>query len=645
MLRPIPFVLRAIAALGIVLAVAGQSGATAQAPLPNDGATIVLARGLVLTVGVDGTLMATGDGGHLNPGEQLLTGEDSEAVVRFPDGGELILTRQSWVQLADYAWDGKTGRNVLVVKLGGVRWTGGAMPPGKVVLRNGMTETVTIGTQIVMVVFPDGSTHEGVWDGGAKVRSLVDGKSYTLPKGRGATVRKGPNKTDPNKPSGVTEQLNGYQNWDQKTINAYAAELRDYILQTQLQGNAFTSNHDLLEWMKIWSRTLTGEDQRKETKAKLTVSQQNGFEPQFFDYTYQDKLFDAVLAIWELQTGLRDANYAADLKKLQKARKDAQAILDSAYPNTMTLFPKTYDNYEWNETTKKWEWKDKQKDGKVINPLVTDLGVAVDVPRVSIYDDPTISDSWSVFKGSWEEGLEPGVRQRTVSARYAAKTALDNLKANTSAIGSGSGLRSFDSGSDPDDRNNDVPVGIFLVNSGNLQETAWAVIEGGTVNFYEGDAYGPIRAPGGGYIEALNNDGRFQAVMVKEFKLGDDQRLFSLQGFAKFVTTEFPNFIGSQFNDTTKITLTTPGGQSVTLSGAQLFGASVNTSNFTAVSGLPAPLAGWDGGGETAWQALFQRLRVAPGGRVRITVTVNNVGDRNYPSTTLLGGLKGSGSR
>ncbi len=619
-----------IAAL-VLLALGLTAAASAAAP---QGGVITSVDGFVLTATADGRYLATGVGGRLNPGDQLLTVEGARAVVTFPDGGELSIARWSHVVLEDYAWDGRSGRNVMNVKLGAIRWTGGKLPPGTVTIKSPDTETTTQGTQIVMIVFPDGSTHEGVWDGGSKVRSLQDGKTYPLPKGAGATFKKG----------GGTDQLNGYQNWDQKTINAYFEELKSYNARVAQDPNYAANNPAPgWDWIKIWELAFNSDTwlaslrSKYDTKVpKPTENQFNGNKPQFYDDQVEAvllALYTEINDIVETHGRTMDKDTAKRLKALRDLQKGFRAIADQAYPNAMALFPSSYDA---PMTAPK---------GKIKNGNVTELGYAVDVPRTSIYDDPTISDTWSVFKGSWEEGLPAELRTRTVNARYAAKTTLGNLKGNTSAIGSYTGMRSFSDGKDPDDRNNDVPVGIFLINSNNLQETAWAVIEGNTVNFYEGDAFGPITAPGGAYIEGLNNSGRFQAVMVKEFKLGDDQRLFSLQGFAKFVTTEFPTYIGSQYNDTTKITLTTPGGQSVTLTGAQLFGASVNSSTFTAVSGLPAPLAGWAGGGETAWQAIFQRLRVAPGGRVRITVTVNNVGDTQFPSATLLGGLRGSGSR
>lgn len=253
-------------------------------------------------------------------------------------------------------------------------------------------------------------------------------------------------------------------------------------------------------------------------------------------------------------------------------------------------------------------------------------------------------DFWSRTPDYWGPNLD------------SATMAGDILKANTSAIGSASTRRRtrWGQGGGIDYPYNERPIGIFLVDSENLQETAWVVIQGDTVHFFEGSSFGPITSPSGaeGPISALNNSGAVQTTMVKEWKLGKNQRIFTLDGFAKFVTTEYPRFIGSQFNDTSLITLTTPGGQSVTFTGAELFGASVNASNFTPVSNLPAPLSGWNsggavnnGGGEAAWQRIQRILRVAPGGRVRITVTVQNVGDTAYPSATLLTNLRGGGSR
>ncbi len=256
----------------------------------------------------------------------------------------------------------------------------------------------------------------------------------------------------------------------------------------------------------------------------------------------------------------------------------------------------------------------------------------------------TTPDMWAPTPDYWGDGRDLAIR------------AADRLKSNTSAIGSASArrMRRPQGGEGIDYPYNERPIGLFLVNAQNIQETAWAVIQGDQVHYFEGATFGPIAPPAGasGPISALNNSGGVQTTMVKEWKLGANQRIFTLDGFAKFVTTEYPRFIGSQFNDTSTITLTTPGGQSITVSGAQLFGASVNATNFAPVANLPAPLSGWNsggavnnGGGEAAWQRINRALRVAPGGRVRITVTVQNVGDTAYPSATLLTKLRGSGSQ
>ena len=306
----------------------------------------------------------------------------------------------------------------------------------------------------------------------------------------------------------------------------------------------------------------------------------------------------------------------------------------AAGPSKVTTTPKVWSEGQSNVATTPDVWSEGQS-----NVAVTPNVWAEGNSNVTI-----TPDFWSRTPDYWGPNLD------------SATMAGDILKANTSAIGSGSTRRRtrWGQGGGIDYPYNERPIGIFLVDSENIQETAWVVIQGDTVHFFEGSTFGPITPPAGaeGPISALNNSGAVQTTMVKEWKLGKNQRIFTLDGFAKFVTTEFPRYIGSQFNDTSLITLTTPGGQSITFTGAELFGASVNASNFTPVSNLPAPLSGWNsggavnnGGGEAAWQRIQRILRVAPGGRVRITVTVQNVGDTAYPSATLLTNLRGGGSR
>jgi hypothetical protein len=273
----------------------------------------------------------------------------------------------------------------------------------------------------------------------------------------------------------------------------------------------------------------------------------------------------------------------------------------------------------------------------------------------------------------WEQGFFPSAND---AADVAQSRVLGVMNRRTGAIGSLAGRQTR--AARPGNRLNEVPAGVILADSGSTSESEWRVTVGDQrVNYAEGTSYGPITAPNGGTIYSLNtqptgaggppsnfsalgelginassgftpSSGGNTVVMVKDFQLGAGQRVFSIRGLANFVTTEFPRFVGTGFNDDARIRLILPSGDVFDIPQARLFGASVNASTFTAVEGLPPPLTGSnpnDGGGQTGWKDFLQRLRVAPGGTVRVEVTVRNVGDQAFQSTILLNNVQGSGAR
>lgn len=277
---------------------------------------------------------------------------------------------------------------------------------------------------------------------------------------------------------------------------------------------------------------------------------------------------------------------------------------------------------------------------KNLGPLIGDVAI-----------DETLKDA----DEKWEMADKDGSGFNTARSRTVAA-----LTGNTSHIGSGQGLATGnwrdrylgqDAATDPyKNQNNAQPTGVYVA-EGPVEESPWVVTTGvASTHYASGTTFGPITAPDGGNIDSLNNAGMSETVMVKEYTMGADQRYLSLAGIANFVTTEYPNFVGTQYNDEITIIVTTPGGQSATFTLAELYGASVNTSTFSPVSGLPFPMVGPgnvppDSGGQTGWSAFMQRLRVAPGGTVRLEVHVKNAVDTNYPSAGLLSGVRASGGR
>jgi hypothetical protein len=241
----------------------------------------------------------------------------------------------------------------------------------------------------------------------------------------------------------------------------------------------------------------------------------------------------------------------------------------------------------------------------------------------------------------WEAGYQPSDLEQTGVAQ---SRAIGALTRRTGAIGSAAGRATR--AARPRDRGNDIVVGV-LTGGGELTQTDWMVTLGtASIHYSSGPSFGPIVAPDGEPIVALNNSGLPETAMVKTFTMGTGQRVFSLSGLANFVTTEFPNYVGSQFNDNVQVILTTESGQQIDIS--QLFSASVNGDNLTSVLGMPSPLAGVNANseaGQTGFRQFLQRLRVAPGSTVTIEVKLRNVGDTAFPSAVLLTGVRGSGGR
>jgi hypothetical protein len=96
-----------------------------------------------------------------------------------------------------------------------------------------------------------------------------------------------------------------------------------------------------------------------------------------------------------------------------------------------------------------------------------------------------------------------------------------------------------------------------------------------------------------------------------------------------FVTEEWPEFVGTQFNDSMTITLVTPSGGTVTLANE-----TVNGSAFTGVVGVNFP-GGDNTTGWTGWKTRTVNVPVTAGpGTYRIFVT--DAGDDIYDSAVLV---------
>jgi hypothetical protein len=229
---------------------------------------------------------------------------------------------------------------------------------------------------------------------------------------------------------------------------------------------------------------------------------------------------------------------------------------------------------------------------------------------------------------------ENGTHVNWAAVSFARGNMAAIISGNVSATGSAGG--STFTGS-----KTEVVSGGLFVSYSPLAATEWVLTKGNpSLHLGQGTSFGPITAPSGGIIYSLNNSGVASTSIEKEFVVGSKSATINVSGLANFVTTEYPKYVGTQYNDTTSITITTQSGKSATLTSKQLFAASVNGSNLSGVSGLPVPLAGWNTnnvGGQTGFKDFkINNMKLAPGSTVKIKVNVTNVGDTQYPSATLL---------
>jgi hypothetical protein len=162
----------------------------------------------------------------------------------------------------------------------------------------------------------------------------------------------------------------------------------------------------------------------------------------------------------------------------------------------------------------------------------------------------------------------------------------------------------------------------------------WTVTEGDQAKHFSiGDSFGSITAPDPNKptIAALNNADVQQTTMTKVYKVPVGTKQVNVGMLANFVTNEYPEFVGSEFNDKATIEIKTGSGN---IYQATLFNKELNSANFTAVSGLPSPMSG--SGGQTGFEQLNKTINVANGGNLTITVKTANVGDMAVPSATLI---------
>jgi hypothetical protein len=172
----------------------------------------------------------------------------------------------------------------------------------------------------------------------------------------------------------------------------------------------------------------------------------------------------------------------------------------------------------------------------------------------------------------------------------------------------------------------------YATNTQAFKSSDWVMVSGDPgIHTAAGQSFGPITAPDGGQISSLNNSNMQSTVMTKDFQVPVGVKQVTLTFNGNFVTNEYPQYVGSQYNDYATVKITSPSGN---VTAVTAFEQKLNSSNFTAVSGLPTPMG--SDGGHTGFKPSTATINVAGGGKVTVEVSVANVGDTAVPSAVLL---------
>ncbi len=171
--------------------------------------------------------------------------------------------------------------------------------------------------------------------------------------------------------------------------------------------------------------------------------------------------------------------------------------------------------------------------------------------------------------------------------------------------------------------------------SGSFATKGWDVTE----NAFIDTSFGPD-------IIAKSGDASDKFAIVHTGGVTDDQRNtsgsltknfdFAVSGNHQisfdnnFVTSEYPEYVGSEFNDFFTAELHLSDGSTLLLAHED-----VNTSTFEFVSGLPADTLDFSTGGETGWTS-FDTIVWVPGGITELHFHVHDVGDDTHDSAVLL---------
>jgi hypothetical protein len=150
---------------------------------------------------------------------------------------------------------------------------------------------------------------------------------------------------------------------------------------------------------------------------------------------------------------------------------------------------------------------------------------------------------------------------------------------------------------------------------------------------------GPIRPTDGSPSMAMLTTGPDSAVtastLTRQFRVLPDNDAFELRFSYNYVTEEYPEFVGSQFNDDLTVTLITPGGNRIPLAFE-----SVNTTGWTPISGIDFP-GGDSTVGQSGWKTAQVSVPIADlQGASTFQLEISDRGDSIYDSAVLLDDIR-----
>lgn len=121
--------------------------------------------------------------------------------------------------------------------------------------------------------------------------------------------------------------------------------------------------------------------------------------------------------------------------------------------------------------------------------------------------------------------------------------------------------------------------------------------------------------------------------LMQDFTIQDGVTSFPLRFKYAFVSEEFPEFVGTIFDDSLRIVLRTPGGNEITLAEE-----SVNLSSFMAIGGIDFPegdmTVGW-----TGWKSVSMTIPVADGPG-SYAIFLEDAGDAIFDTETLIDAIQ-----